>query len=109
MDAIHIDDDNIVHFYQFKNPEKLDGGISTTDIDKVISGLTVILNKTYKQIANQELVKKITEISKIIPAGYKLHIITSGCNKLEPEAITKLNGFIERLCAPSDDFFGIYI
>jgi hypothetical protein len=105
VDAIHIDDDNIVHFYQFKNPEKLDGGISTTDIDKVISGLTVILNKTYKQIANQELVKKITEISKIIPAGYKLHIITSGCNKLEPEAITKLNGFIERLCAPSDDFF----
>ena len=33
IDALWIDDDEIVHFYQFKNPQNIKKGIPTGDVD----------------------------------------------------------------------------
>ncbi|MEA2575980.1 MAG: hypothetical protein QOH93_3278, partial [Chloroflexia bacterium] len=54
IDAIYIDDENYVHFYQFKNPEKLTSALPAGEVDKLLSGLQVILNRKYAQIAIAE-------------------------------------------------------
>ena len=39
IDSIWIDEDDLVHFYQFKNPTDAAKGIPGGEIDKTISGL----------------------------------------------------------------------
>lgn len=39
IDFIWIDDEEMVHFYQFKNPMALDQEIPTGEVGKLISGL----------------------------------------------------------------------
>ena len=39
IDAIFIDTSSRVHFYQFKNPQNLNTGFPTGEVDKVLSGL----------------------------------------------------------------------
>ena len=45
IDAIFIDDDNFVHFYQFKNPETTEKAFPEGDVDKVLAGLNLILSR----------------------------------------------------------------
>lgn len=45
IDSIWIDEGDLVHFYQFKNPEDPAKGIAAGDVDKTISGLRLILNR----------------------------------------------------------------
>lgn len=104
IDAIRIDEDNLVHFYQFKNPEKLEQALPSGEIDKLLSGLHVILNRRYEQIANAELKARIEDIYQIIPTGYRLHLTTSG-RGISQESQVKLDAFVLSLGAPSDDFF----
>jgi hypothetical protein len=55
LDSIWIDEGDLVHFYQFKNPEDPIKGIPAGDVDKTISGLRLILNRKHDGIANAEL------------------------------------------------------
>lgn len=104
IDAIFIDDDDLVHFYQFKNPEQTEKAFPGGDVDKVLSGLNLILTGRHKTIANPELVGRIEEIYQVVPSGYLLHLVTSGSG-ISKEAKQKLDGFVEGLGGPSESFF----
>src|SRR5437763_2282183 len=69
IDAIHIDANTIVHFYQFKDPQKMSATMPTGDVDKLISGLSLIINRQHHKIANESLRSKIEEIYDIVPSG----------------------------------------
>lgn len=103
VDAIWIADEGAVHFYQFKNPESIDAGFPGGDIDKILSGLQLILSRKHEKIANEELRGRVEEIYQTIPTGYRLHIVTSGSG-LSIEATTKLDSFVSGLQG-SDGFF----
>jgi hypothetical protein len=105
IDAIFIDENSSrVHFFQFKNPKKPTSGFSTGEVDRVISGLTIIMARKHKSLANQSLIDRIDEIYKIVPSGYSLHLVTSG-KGISREAEVKLQNFIDSLKAPTKDFF----
>jgi hypothetical protein len=55
LDAIWIDEADLVHFYQFKNRESATKGFPAGEVDKTISGLKVILSRNHQAIANPEL------------------------------------------------------
>ncbi len=103
IDAIFIDEENFVHFFQFKNPESPEKVLDAGDIDKMISGLQLILSKDHKKIANDELKGRIDEIYQSVPSGYRLHVVTSG-KGIPDESHVKLDSFIKGLQGPSDDF-----
>ena len=103
IDAIRIDEEQRVHFYQFKNPESIEAGFPTGDVDKVISGLTLIMHRRHETIANAELKGRVEEIYQIVPAGYRLHLVTSGAGVYQ-DARIKLDAFVGSLQG-ADDFF----
>jgi hypothetical protein len=87
INAIWIDPDDIVHFYNFKNPENIDNTFPGGDVDKVLAGLNLILARGHHSIANPELRGRVEEIYQAVPAGYRLHLITSGSGiSVESEA-----------------------
>ena len=104
IDAVRIDEDSYVHFYQFKNPQSVDSSFPEGDIDKVIGGLSLILAGVYQKVANPELNGRIQEIYQSVRNGYRLHIVTSGTG-ISEVAITKIESFISTLGGPGDDFF----
>lgn len=104
IDAVYIDEDNIVHFYQFKNPERIDKALPEGEVDSVLSGLQLILNKRHKKIANEDLKGRLDEIYQTVPSGYRLHLVTSGMGMSEA-AEEKLNSFVDNLGGPSKTFF----
>jgi hypothetical protein len=104
IDAIRIDEEAIVHFYQFKNPQKVENSLPGGEVDKMLSGLSLILTRKHNSVANADLRARIDETYKIIPNGYRIHLVTSGCGMAE-ETRVKLDAFIEGLKSPSDDFF----
>lgn len=103
IDAIRIDQDQVVHFYQLKNPHSVSDGFPTTDVDKVISGLTIILHRQHESIANEELRGRVDEIYQTVPAGYRLHLVTSGAG-VSDEARIKLDAFAASLQGPEEFF-----
>jgi hypothetical protein len=100
IDAIWIDDDELVHFYQFKNPMALDAEVSAGEVDKMISGLRLILLRRHDQIANPDLKARLDEVYQQLPKGYRIHIVTSG-RGIPPEAKQKLDVLVEELRNPS--------
>lgn len=108
IDAIYIDENNVVNFYQFKNPENLDSAFPEGEVDKVISGITLILNRDHQAIANPELMSRISEVYQSIPTGYILHFVTSGAGISNVSKI-KLDSFVERLQGPSESIFSYQI
>lgn len=67
IDAIWIDDEDMVHFYQFKNPESAQKGIPADDIDKMISCLRLILLRQHDKIANPELRARLDDVYQQVP------------------------------------------
>jgi len=104
IDAIEIDDEQVT-FYQFKNPKSLDKGIATGDIDKMISGLELILRRKHEAIANPELLARLEEIYAFTPTGYRIVVATSGLGDLHPEARAKLDNFCEKNSGAAKDLF----
>jgi hypothetical protein len=107
IDAIWIDDaeeEEVVHFYQFKHPFDAEKVIPGGDVDKVISGLELILSRRHEGVSNPNLRARIEELYRHAPTGYRLHFVSSGWG-LGYESEVKLNAFVERLRAPSADFF----
>lgn len=104
IDALWIDDENRVHFFQFKNPVDAAAGFPGGDVDKVLAGLTLILQRKHDSVANPELRDRIEEIYQSVPQGYTLHLVSSG-GGIGLESREKLDGFRESLRGPSDSFF----
>jgi hypothetical protein len=104
IDAIEIDDEQVV-FYQFKNPKSLEKSIAAGDVDKMISGLELILRRNHEAIANPELLARLEEIYAFTPTGYRIILATSSLGDIPPEARTKLDTFCERNSAVAKDLF----
>lgn len=100
IDAIWIDDDDLVHFYSFKNPEDPTKNFPAGEVDKTISGLRVILTKKHDQIANPELKARLDEVYNQLPKGYRIHFVTSG-QGIPHESEIKLGALIDELSGPS--------
>ena len=103
IDALYIDSDDYVHFFQFKNPTSPEKIMEAGDIDKMLSGLHLILTRKHADIANEDLLGRIEDIYQIIPSGYRVHIVTSGAG-IPEESVVKLGAFVDSLQGPSDDF-----
>lgn len=104
IDAVYIDEDSIVHFYQFKNFERLDRAFPEGEVDTVLSGLQLILSRRHQDIANPDLRGRIDEIYQTVPSGYRLHLVTGGTG-MSRGSEEKLNSFVEGLGGPSKTFF----
>ena len=100
IDAIWIDDDDLVHFYQFKNPMEIDKAIPAGEVDKMISGLRLILLRKHDQIANFDLKARLDEVYQQLPKGYRIHFVSSG-EGIPPEGKQKLDALIDELKNPS--------
>lgn len=92
IDAIEILDERVL-FYQFKNPESITKSIATGDIDKLVSGLQLILSRDHSKVANEELKSRLEEIYAFTPTGYEIVVVVSSLAKLEQEACQKLDSF----------------
>lgn len=104
IDAIEIDDEQVV-FYQFKNPESVEKSIAAGDVDKLISGLELILSRQHAKIANQELLARLEEIYAFTPSGYRIVIAASSLGPFPKEAETKLNAFCEKNSGAARNLF----
>lgn len=100
IDAIWIDDEALVHFYNFKNPLDPSKAFPAGEVDKTISGLRVILGKKQDQIANPELKARLEEVYQQLPKGYRIHFVTSG-QGIPHEARVKLDALVDELRGPS--------
>ena len=98
LDAIWIDDDDVAHFYNFKNPRNPEDVVDAGEIDKMISGLLLIMDRQHTQIANEELRDRVASIYVRALKGYRIHIVTSG-QGIPHEAKVKLDSFVNRLGA----------
>jgi len=102
IDAVWIDDEDLVHFYNFKNPEDPQKVTPAGEVDKTISGLRLILSKKHDQIANPELKARVDEIYQQLPKGYRVHFVSNG-HGIPFEATIKLNALIDELKGPSNN------
>ncbi len=104
IDAIWIDDEDYVHFYNFKNPIEPNKGISAGEIDKTLAGLRLIMKRQHKKIANRSIKSRIEEIYQQVRNGYRIHLVSSG-RGIQSESEIKLNALISELNAPSSNLF----
>ena len=102
IDSIWTDDDEMVHFYSFKNPEDPQKGFPAGEVDKTISGLNVILERKHEQIANPELKARLEELYQQLPKGYRIHFVSSG-QGISQESRVKLDALMARLSGPSSN------
>src|SRR5437867_6292336 len=61
------------------------------------------MHRRHETIANAELKGRVEEIYQIVPAGYRLHLVTSGAGVYQ-DARIKLDAFVGSLQG-ADDFF----
>lgn len=104
IDAIEIDQEQVV-FYQFKNPKSVEKTIAAGDIDKMISGLELILGRKHETIANPELLARLEEIYAFTPTGYRIVVAASSLCELPAEVRTKLENFCEKNSGAAKDLF----
>ncbi|MCX2784008.1 AIPR family protein [Microbulbifer thermotolerans] len=104
IDAIEVQDEKVV-FYQFKNPAAIERSIGAGDVDKMLSGLGLILSRKHKDIANSELLSRLEEIYSFTPTGYRVVIVSSSLAELPEDAVVKLNSFCETNSGAIKDLF----
>lgn len=104
IDAIEIQDEQVV-FYQFKNPGSMEKAVGGGDVDKLLSGLGLILSRNHKEIANQELLSRLEEIYSFTPAGYRIVVASSSAVDLPNDAKVKLSSFCEKNSGAAKDLF----
>jgi hypothetical protein len=104
IDAIEIDDEQVI-FYQFKNPVSIDKSIGAGDLDKMISGLELILSRNHNTIANPELTARLQDIYSFTPSGYRIVICASSLANLPLEADKKLHSFCSKHSGAAKDLF----
>lgn len=96
IDAIVISDDEAtVHFYQFKNPVNRNKGIDGGEVDKLISGIELILQNRHDRHSNQRLKAKIEEIRQRPRVNYLIHFVSTG-GGLPGDGKAKLTALCDR-------------
>ena len=101
IDAITISDDEAtVSFFQFKNPASINKSVAGGDVDKVISGLQLILNRRHKKLANPALKRRIEEVHQGLRRKYRLSFVSTG-QGLPSDARIKLDSLCEEWATPS--------
>src|SRR5436309_5642588 len=104
IDAIRIDDFNLVHYYTFKNPNNILDAFPGKAVDSMLTGLSIIIRKQDSpSLANEALRGRLEVLRQTIPSGYRIHLVTSGTG-MALDSKAKLDGFIADLRPPSDDF-----
>lgn len=78
MDAIWIDENNFVHFYQFKRVSTPDSAFPTGDLDKFLSGLRFVITGKHEGVSNQSVITRIREVRSKIRSGYRIHLVSTG-------------------------------
>jgi len=103
IDVLRIDDtDNSVHFYNFKNPMSLADSFPSGEIDKLLGGLSLIIsNELGNAGGNEALKRQANEIKKVVPTGYRIHLVHSGTG-MQPDIKIKLDNFISGLKVPDE-------
>lgn len=104
IDAIEIVDEQVI-FYQFKNPGSIGKSLEAGDIDKMISGLELILGQKHASIANPELMSRLEDIYAFTPKGYKIVIAASSLTKIPLDAKIKLDSFCQKNSGVARDLF----
>ena len=104
IDAIEIDDDQVV-FYQFKNPLSINKSVEGGEIDKMISGLELILSREHENIANPELISRLDDIYSFTPAGYKIVVVASSLADIPNDSRTKLDSFCNKYSGVAKNLF----
>ena len=104
IDAIEIEDE-VVHFYQFKNPTSVDKTVGASEVDKMLTGLQLILAREHQKIANPELQSRLQEIYGFTPSGYRIIVCVSSITDLPSDATTKLSAFCKEKSGPAKDLF----
>jgi AIPR protein len=104
IDAIWIDETNTVHFYSFTNPMKIADGFPSVDVDKMLAGLTLVVNRQHQKVSNESLRSLVQDVLSIVPQAYRIHLVTSGTG-MSADSKAKLDAFIAGLGAPSPDFW----
>jgi AIPR protein len=104
IDAIWIDDESLVHFYNFKNPFDQVDAFPSVEVDKLLGGLNLILTQKHKGVANPALQARVDEIYAGVPTAYRVHLVTSGTG-MAADVGTKLDAFIAGLKNPSAEWF----
>lgn len=104
VDAIEIVEEQVV-FYQFKNPSSIQKSVEAGDIDKMISGLELILSRKHASIANPELMSRLEEIYSFTPAGYKIVVAASSLAEIPLDAKVKLDNFCQKNSGVAKDLF----
>lgn len=104
VDAIEIVDEQVV-FYQFKNPTSIGKSLETGEIDKMISGLELILSRKHSSIANPELMSRLEDIYAFTPAGYRIVVAVSSLTEIPADAKIKLDDFCQRNSGVAKDLF----
>ena len=104
IDAVWIDDENTVHFYNFKHPTNIAEAFPSVEVDKLLAGLNLIVSRQHDKVVNTPLRARIDDVLAIVPQGYRIHLVTSGTG-LNADAKAKLTAFINDLGAPSPDFW----
>jgi len=104
IDAIEIVDEQVV-FYQFKNPASIEKSVEAGDIDKMISGLELILGRKHTTIANPELMSRLEDIYAFTPVGYKIVVAVSSLAAIPSDAKTKLDNFCQKNSGVAKDLF----
>lgn len=96
IDVLRVEDaDKTVHFYNFKNPTNLNDAFPSSEVDKLLTGLGLIIqNELGNAGGNVALKRQAAEILKLIPTGYRIHLVHSGTG-MQPDVAVKLNGFIK--------------
>lgn len=104
IDAVVIEND-IVVFYQFKNPKTIEKSLETGEIDKLISGLELILSKRHTEISNPDLMERLEEIYSFTPAGYKICVAFSSVAEIPNDIKVKLDNFCQKNSGVARDLF----
>jgi len=104
VDAIEIVDEQVV-FYQFKNPASISKSVGAGEIDKMISGLELILSRNHSDVANPELMSRLDDIYAFTPAGYRIVIAVSSLADIPSDARAKLDSFCQKNSGVAKDLF----
>src|SRR5690606_27495107 len=75
------------------------------EIDKMISGLDLILSRKHASIANPELMSRLEDIYSFTPVGYRIVVVVSSLAELPPDACTKLDNFCQKNSGVAKDLF----
>ena len=113
IDAIYIDDENIVHFFQFKNIGDLNKNYPQGEAEKTFAGIALLQSGEYKGLVNTKLKEQFEQVLKAVRKHYIVHLISPAQGLAEDAKrifqirIDDLNKYGEKYSLSVTDIFGL--